>query len=304
MSFTSRQQEFCNYLQAERNVSERTVEAYMHDLHRYASFLEEAGVASFEAATRKDIEAFICYLRELGLKSTSVARNVSAVRALHKFLYDEQLSQTQPARGIDAGKKERRLPQTLSHEQVAALLDQPFPPTSAGARDHTLLEVLYGCGLRVSEACGLNVEDIDFVHGYLRVVGKGNKERLVPLVGGTARVLKDYLDHWREGLVKATRSPAVFLNARGGRLSRQSVHAVCERYGRVAGIEGLHPHTLRHSYATHMLEGGCDLRVVQELLGHVDVSTTQLYTHISNAALHETYWRAHPRAHVQPPQAL
>ena len=163
----------------------------------------------------------------------------------------------------------------------------------------SILETLYGCGLRVSELCGLDLRDVRLDEEVVRVFGKGSKERVVPIMGSAARVMGEYLEEWRPGLVGRTPTQAVFLNQRGGRISRQSVHAIVERAGRVVGVRGLHPHTLRHSFATHLLEDGADLRVVQELLGHADISTTQLYTHVDRTHVRGVYLAAHPRAHAR-----
>jgi integrase/recombinase XerD len=185
----------------------------------------------------------------------------------------------------------------LSIEQARALLEQPFAPTASAQRDRAMLEVLYGCGLRVSELCGLDLRFVMADEGLVRVLGKGSKERVVPLLGAAASALEEYVRVWRPQLVRVGRpEDAVFLNRRGRRLSRQTVHAVCERYGRLVGIEGLHPHTLRHSYATHLVEGGADLRVVQELLGHANIATTQIYSNIDRTHVRWEYLTAHPRA--------
>ena len=233
----------------------------------------------------------------------SVERNLSpnTVKGLHRFLVREGISATYPTSAIRTPKAAKRLPDVISIDQACALLDQPFPATAAGARDHAVLEVLYGCGLRVSELTGLDVRDLHLEEEFLLVMGKGSKERLAPITGSALRALEAYLTLGaRDELMGHARaagvSPAVFLNARGTRLSRQSVHAICERYGRTVGIEGLHPHTLRHSFATHMLAGGADLRVLQEILGHADIATTQIYTHVDQTQLREVYLAAHPRA--------
>ena len=211
----------------------------------------------------------------------------------------ERISITHPAADLPLPKKPDRLPDVISREQATALLDQPFPATASGQRDHAIVEVLYGCGLRVSELCGLDLRQVMLDEQVLRVVGKGDKERIVPIVGTAAGVLSEYLEQWRPQLVSPrVSSSAVFLNNRGRRLSRQSVHSLVAKAGAVVGIEGLHPHTLRHSFATHMLEGGADLRIVQELLGHADISTTQLYTHLDRSHVREVYMGAHPRANA------
>ncbi|MBP5313873.1 MAG: tyrosine-type recombinase/integrase, partial [Eggerthellaceae bacterium] len=198
-------------------------------------------------------------------------------------------------------------PDVLTIEQVNHMLENLLAPKQSDVieyacflRSRAILEVLYGCGLRVSEIVSLDLSDVDFMRGFLRVVGKGSKERWVPISGAAERALKDYLDNGRDELInrKARMTGAVFLNRRGGRLSRQSVFTLVEETGRSVGIEGLHPHMLRHSFATHMLEGGADLRSIQEMLGHSDISTTQIYTHVSRTHIKEEYLSAHPRAHL------
>ena len=291
--------EYLGYLAIERGSSPNTVQSYGRDLVRYLRYLEDAGIAEPSDVTRQDIEAHLEALVEVGLAPASVERAVSAIKGFHRFMVTEQICAEHPTADLPLPRKAKHLPDVISHEQAAALLDQPFAQTPAGQRDRTILEVLYGCGLRVSELCGLDQRDLALDEEVLRVLGKGSKERVVPVMGTAASQLRAYLDTWREGLVGRTPTPAVFLNARGGRISRQSVHAIVERYGRLVGIEGLHPHTLRHSFATHMLEGGADLRIVQEILGHSDISTTQLYTHVDRTHVRMAYLGAHPRARVR-----
>ena len=292
--------DYLGYLSVERGCSPNTVSAYGRDLASYVAFLGKQGVSRPDEVTRDHIEGHVEALRKSGLAASSVARAVSAIKGFHRFLVAEQICSNHPTADLPLPKKPERLPDVISLEQAKALLDQPFEQTARGQRDRAMLEVLYGCGLRVSELCGLDLLQVRLDDGLVRVVGKGSKERLVP-IGGTAAVcLADYLERWRPELASGhAATSAVFLNARGGRITRQAVHGIVERYGRVAGIEGLHPHTLRHSYATHMLQGGADLRIVQEILGHADVSTTQLYTHVDRTFIRETYLAAHPRARVR-----
>ena len=289
--------EYLNYVAVERGCSRNTVLAYGRDLKNYLARLRDQGVTRPDQITRERIEEHVRHLRESGLAVSSVERAVSAIKGFHRFMVAERITLAHPAANLPLPKKPERLPDVISREQAAKLLDQPFPRTAAGQRDRTMLEVLYGCGLRVSELCGLDLRRVLLDEQILRVVGKGDKERIVPIVGTAARALDEYLSTWRPQLVSARVStPAVFLNSRGRRLSRQSVHAIVAKAGAVVGIDGLHPHTLRHSFATHMLEGGADLRIVQELLGHADISTTQLYTHLDRSHIREVYLEAHPRA--------
>lgn len=299
MTLDQATEEYLTYLVVERGASPNTVEGYGHDVRRYARFLEERGTSRAEEVAREDVEAFMASFAELDFAASSAERALAAVRGLHGFLVAERMCESNPARDVPAPKKPQHLPDVLSVEQARALVEQPFALTAAGQRDRAILEVLYGCGLRVSELCGLDVREVYASDELVRVLGKGSKERVVPLTGAAARALNDYLATWRPQLLRPGRpSDAVFLNQRSGRLSRQSVHAICERYGRFVGIEGLHPHTLRHSFATHLVEGGADLRVVQELLGHASIATTQIYSHIDRTHIRWEYLTAHPRARV------
>ena len=224
------------------------------------------------------------------------------MRSFHKFCVREGITEVNPVASVPLPKVPSRLPEAKSIEEIGRLLDQPFPDTPAGIRDHAMLEVLYGCGLRVSELVGLDYGSLLTEEGLVRVHGKGGKDRLVPIMGTAASALANYLVEGRPHL-RSKASPqdphAIFLNARGGRISRRSVCKIVERYGHKVGIEGLHPHTLRHSFATHMLEGGADLRVLQEMLGHSDISTTQIYTHVDRSHIREEYLSTHPRAKLR-----
>ncbi|HJG30734.1 MAG TPA: site-specific tyrosine recombinase XerD [Collinsella ihuae] len=291
--------EYLGHLAVERGLSRNTLDAYRRDLNAYVSYLSERGIDEADAVARRDIEDFIAARREAGYASSSINRTLSAVKGMHRFLMREGMSETHPTAGVRYARQDDRLPEYLTIEQATALLDQPFPQTDAGVRDHAILEVLYGCGVRVSELTGLDVGDLYLDDEFLRVRGKGSKERLVPISGTAESALRSYLADARRSLAAHARSgvsAAVFLNARGGRISRQSVHTIVERAGRTVGIEGLHPHILRHSFATHMLAGGADLRVLQEILGHASISTTQVYTHVDRTQLREVYLAAHPRA--------
>lgn len=292
--------EYLNHLTVERNLAPNTIAAYERDLRAYLAFLGERGTRRPDDVIRRDVEDFVAAKRADHAADASVNRALSAVKGLHRFMVREGLSSVNPTATLRVPKMGDNLPDVISIEAAERLLDQDFPATAAGMRDRAVLEVLYGCGLRASELCGLDVNEVYLDEGFVRVMGKGSKERLVPLVGTARRVLGTYLAEARSELLSharsASASAAVFLNMRGTRLSRQSVHAICERYGRMVGIEGLHPHTLRHSFATHMLAGGADLRALQEILGHADIATTQIYTHVDRTQLREVYLAAHPRA--------
>lgn len=293
--------EYLSHLRIERGASPHTAEAYRRDLERYLAFLDEQGVGSCDAVTPEIIAAFEKRLVEEGLATTTVRRRISAVRGYHKFLVREGLTASNPAEAVDIPKAADVLPDVLSIEEVGRMLDTYIDERPSGLRDRAILEVLYGCGLRVSEVCGLNLENLYLDDGFLRVFGKGAKERIVPIAGAAERALRTYLAEGRPTLARGTAvanpdaRAAVFLNQRGGRLGRQSVFNLVRKAGRAINRYDLHPHTLRHSFATHMLKGGADLRVLQEILGHADMSTLQVYTHLDRTHLHEEYAHAHPR---------
>lgn len=299
-AFSDDLDEYLVYLSAERGLSRASVDSYAADLRDYLGFLTKRGVRAYEGVTRDMVVDYIEDLRARGYAQKSMERHVAALKGFHRFAVAEDLTQANPAASVPLPKVDRVLPQTLSVGQVGKLLDQSFPATPAGLRDKAVLEVLYGCGLRASELVGLDFSWLMLDDDLLRVRGKGGKERFVPFLGCAARALARYLDEGRPHLHPKRRGwldpDAVFLNARGGRISRRSVFTIVESYGRKAGIEGLHPHLLRHSFATHMLEGGADLRSLQEMLGHSDISTTQIYTHVDRSHIREEYLSTHPRA--------
>lgn len=301
-------EEFISYLSVERGASPLTVKAYEHDLRVYLAFLtdpaegfDRAPLQSFDQVERADVVAFEEYLlTKKDYATSSLSRSLSSLKSFHRFLVRENLCAANPADTINLPKKPQLLPQVLSIAQVGQMIDSFDGEAPLELRDRAILEVLYGCGLRVSELVGLDVDRIDFDEGFMLVLGKGGKERIVPISGAAARTLTRYLEEGRSQLQQSYAKPtsAVFLNARGGRLTRQSVFKLVQKAGLVIGVDNLHPHTLRHSCATHMLEGGADLRVIQDILGHSDISTTQIYTHVQRSHIKEEYLFAHPRAHA------
>jgi integrase/recombinase XerD len=296
--------EYLGYLSVERGASAHTIAAYGRDLREYAAFLAEKGITAPDAVEREDVTSFVSALWVRGLAPSTVERKVAAVKGFHKFLVRENLTENHPTARLPLPSVPVRLPDVVSIDDVDRLLGQPFPEGPSGLRDRAILETLYGCGLRVSELTGLDLTDLDLTEGFIRVFGKGGKERIVPVAGMAQHALDAYLRHGRPFLrpkssVAASGSSAVFLNARGQRLSRQSVFSIVRRYGAVVGLEGLHPHTLRHSFATHLLEGGADLRALQDMLGHADISTTQVYTHVDRRHVREEYLTTHPRARLR-----
>lgn len=300
-------QRFLDHLTVERGLSGNTVSAYRRDLTRYASFLASRGVRDGRKADDAAIAAFVSQLSSSThhdgrpYRATSVVRALSSIRSFHGFLMREGEAGRNPAAAIVRPKLPRALPRPISVDDVARLLAAPEPATPAGLRDRAVLETLYGAGLRVSELTGLDVDDVDLEEGSVRVLGKGAKERDVPLGRMAREAVAAYLTRSRPVLATARSRSALFLNQRGGRLTRQGCSKILAAHAKRAGIEKrVTPHTLRHSFATHLLEGGADVRVVQELLGHASVATTQVYTLVTKEHLREVYFTTHPRARREP----
>jgi integrase/recombinase XerD len=294
---------FLDHLIVERGLSNNTVAAYRRDLRRYVALCRKRGVADVSAAEAATVSAFVADLSSsthgdgVAYRSSSVARALAAVRAFHRFCVAEGEAEGDPASGVVGPTLPRRLPRPLTLDEVERLLEAPPIDTPAGLRDRAFLELLYGAGLRVSELVGLDVDEVDLDAAVVRALGKGGKEREVPLGRYAARSLRTYLRRGRPALASSSSRSALFLNQRGGRLTRQGVALLLARHARAAGIRrGVSPHSLRHSFATHLLEGGADVRVVQELLGHASVATTQVYTLVTREHLLEAYVTAHPRA--------
>ena len=290
--------EYLSYLRVERGSSQNTVAAYRRDLEHYCAYLAEQGIAGPMDATRDTITSFGANLARNGFATSSIKRHLSVLKGFYRFCVKEGYTQKNPADTVPLPKLPSSLPDVLSIDQVTRMLAEPFPETPLGLRDKAILEVLYGCGLRVSELTGLDLANTVLDEGFLYIRGKGDKERISPISGVALTALTAYLQDGRPALAARARqaTAAVFLNARGGRLTRKSVHAIVEHAGLTIGVKNLHPHTLRHSFATHMLEGGADLRVIQEILGHSDISTTQIYTHVDRSHIQSEYLSAHPRA--------
>jgi integrase/recombinase XerD len=297
---------YLTHLAVERGLSANTLAAYRRDLRRYVDHLQLHGRSSPDQVVEADIEAYQIAARtgadgRAPLSAASSARSVVAIRGWHRFLVAEGLTQHDPAREVHAPLAPRRLPKAISVDAVQRLLAAAAAQEGSGSlRDLALLELLYSTGARISEAVGLDIDDLDLTpgHGAVRLLGKGGKERVVPVGSYAAAAVDAYLVRGRPGLAARGRgTPAIFLNLRGGRLSRQSAWEVLRRTAERSGLPGpVSPHTLRHSFATHLLAGGADVRVVQELLGHASVTTTQLYTLVTGDMLREVYVASHPRA--------
>lgn len=292
---------YLHVLSLERNASANTIASYRLDLHRYATFLSEQGITRPDEVCEAHTAAFLRSLHDRGLSPRSITRTFSAVRGFHKFLVGDGVTRNNPTETLEAPKLSRSLPDVLTREEVDAILRQPSPAPrdvrSLWVRDRALLEALYATGMRVSEVIALRQADVLESEEVVRVFGKGRKERLVPIGRSALRWLARYRTECRALLQKRGRSEdVVFLNARGGPMTRMAVWKIVQSYSRQAGLEKeVHPHTFRHSFATHLLEGGADLRAVQEMLGHSDISTTQIYTHIDREYLKEVHRTFHPR---------
>ncbi len=290
---------FRNYLRLERGFSEHSVEAYALDLTRYTAWLEsEKHVVDVENIGLRDITDFLLNLKETGFAASSMARTISSIRHFHRFLVSERLCSHNPSDQLDTPTLIRHLPLVLTQDEMRTVLEQPDTSQPLGLRDRAILETLYATGMRVSELTSLTLEQLLFEEGLVRVFGKGSKERIVPIGTHALRWCDMYVRTVRPRLLQRGKPHrTVFLNNRGGPLSRMSVLTITKKYAALAGIAmDVHPHTFRHSFATHLLEGGADLRAVQEMLGHADISTTQIYTHVDRDYIKEVHRTFHPRS--------
>lgn len=290
-------EEFIYHLQVERGLSQNTVVSYRSDLKNYLDFLSHHQKVLCGEDDRENVRVYFYHLQMTGSSPATISRRMAAIRAFYGYLVAAGLLKKNPLADMESPRPARRLPQVLSVKEVERLLSQPrgFDPVSL--RDRAIIELLYATGLRVSEAVSLNLGDINLENGFLRCLGKGSKERLVPVGEIALKALEEYLKKGRSRLIGKKSNSALFLNQHGKRLTRQGLWKILKKYAGLAGIKAkLTPHTLRHSFATHLLECGADLRSVQEMLGHADISTTQIYTHLTAKRLKEVYKRTHPRA--------
>jgi integrase/recombinase XerD len=288
---------FLAHLRVERGLAANSVEAYARDARRYLDGLAARGVRDWGAVSRAHVQAHLASLLEAGISARSQARALSAIRALHRLLLAERIAASDPTDEVDAPRGARRLPELLSRAEVDRLLATPVPTGAAGVRDKAMLELLYATGLRVSELVGLDVNQLDLESRVVLARGKGSKERLVPVGAPAAEALRRWLAGPRERMLRGRRSHDLFVTPRGRRMTRQGFWKLIGRYARSAGIRRrISPHKLRHSFATHLLEGGADLRAVQSMLGHADVATTEIYTHVDRTHARRLHQRHHPRA--------
>jgi integrase/recombinase XerD len=293
--------DFLSYLELERGLSRNTLNAYRTDLLQYGEFLAARDADALKVRP-SDVAEFLADLATGNgrppCSASTIHRKAACLRSFYKHLRRDELIAEDPTAVLQAPRRAKKLPQVLNYAEVQKLLASPRGDEPTARRDRALLEVMYACGLRASETIGLELSDIDLREGFLRARGKGSKERLVPVGRKAIAAISGYLRGGRPKLVGERHEARLFVNFRGGPLSRQGLYKIVQRHARAAGLGGgrLSPHTLRHSFATHLLAGGCDLRAVQEMLGHADISTTQMYTHLSGEQLKEVYFRAHPRA--------
>jgi len=288
---------FLDHIMLDRGLSRNTFDAYRNDLGRYMEFVEQQGVADVTRVTDEHVHALIALLGRAGMTAASLARNITAIRMLHRYMAEEGLTGEDPTIRIDMPKQTKKLPVVLDIPEIEKLMEQPDLKTSKGLRDRALLEFLYATGIRVSELVGVRQADVMEADGFARIFGKGARERLVPVGDVALEFVKKYRTDCRPQFMRARRGEdALFVSLRGRPLTRMAVWQILRMYVRQAGIEkNVSPHTLRHSFATHLLEGGADLRSVQEMLGHADISTTQIYTHLDREYLKEVIHTFHPR---------
>jgi integrase/recombinase XerD len=292
--------DFLSYLELERGLSRNTLNAYRTDLQQYGEYLA-AHDRDALAARPADVADFLADLATGNgrpvCSAATIHRKAACLRSFYKHLRRDELIGDDPTAALSAPRRAKKLPQVLNYAEVQKLLASPRGSEPTTLRDRALLEVMYACGLRASETIGLELADVDTHEGFLRARGKGSKERMVPLGRQAIAAIKGYLRGGRPKLIGDRHEPKLFVNFRGGPLTRQGLYKIVQRHARDAGLDGrMSPHTLRHSFATHLLAGGCDLRAVQEMLGHADISTTQMYTHLSGERLKEVYFQSHPRA--------
>ncbi len=289
---------FKSYLQLEKSLSENSIEAYLHDVHKLTEFLSiEASPPSIDKVTNEHIESFLTWLYDAGIHDYSQARVLSGIKAFFKYLLIEDIIDVSPVEFIQGPKTRRKLPDTLSYEEINQLLNSIDLSTADGMRNRTIIEVLYSCGLRVSECVELRISNLHLDVDFIRVVGKGNKERLVPIGSSAIKYINIYKDQVRLHLpIKETAADYLFLNKRGESISRVMIFLMIKKYAAAIGItKHISPHTFRHSFATHLLEGGADLRAIQEMLGHESITTTEIYTHLDKDFLRSTLLQFHPR---------
>lgn len=301
-AFGTELKRYLQFVKVEKGLSENSVVSYENDLARYLRFIKnDMKINDLGGVTLTHIENYLEELTELGLTTSTIARNISSIRSFHEFAVVENFSEANPAELVDLPKKAKKLPEVLTADEVERIIDKADRTDNAGIRDAAILETLYATGMRVSELTNLEMDTLFFEIGFIRVIGKGNKERLVPVGEAAQTSLEHYIERVREEFINPkNREKAenkLFLNQRGGPLTRMSIWNIVNKYAQKAEIEkNVYPHIFRHSFATHLLEGGADLRAVQEMLGHTSILTTEIYTHVDRSLLHQVHKEFHPRA--------
>lgn len=289
-------EKYLNYLLIERGVAQNTLEAYGRDLRRFVLIVQEKGFTDLRQVMPEVVIEYLVRIKDEGLSANSMNRSLAALRGFYKYLLQEKLIEQTPLANIDLAKVWMRLPDTISREEMNLILAQPGVQTAAALRDSAMLELLYATGIRVSELIGLTMNSINWQVGFLVVMGKGAKERIVPIGKTAYDCTKLYVEQARPQLMQGKSTDILFLNRFGGKFTRQGFWKMVVRYAKKSGLQKkVHPHTFRHSFASHLLEGGADLRTVQVMLGHADISTTQIYTHITRDRLKEIHQKYHPR---------
>lgn len=295
-------EEYLMHLKIERGLADNSIESYQRDIKHYTQFLEKEKINDWNEIDRYVIVLFLQRLKESGKSDNSIIRMTSSLRQFHQFMRQEKFTIKDVMQSVDTPKKAETLPKVMSMKEVDKLLETPNTETEIGLRDRAILEVMYATGLRISELINLKMNELHLTMGFIQTIGKGNKERILPIGGMAIQYLNEYLEDSRPIFESrsAEESPYVFLNSRGKGLSRQGVWKNIKKTVQLAGIkQNVTPHMIRHSFATHLLENGADLRIVQELLGHSDISTTQIYTHITKARMKDIYKEYHPRATIE-----
>lgn len=284
------------YLKQEKHASENTLSSYMRDLRQFDTYLREFDKGSIDRVKQATVNEYVEWLTAKGKSAATVTRSIASIKSFYAYALMNDAVKTNPAKGVAAVKVERKFPEILTNKEVELFLDQPQCVDAKGCRDHAMLELLYATGIRVSELIDLNVENLSLVAGFIRCDSKG-KERIVPLYPTAVKALSDYLKGVRPQLIADSEERALFVNMNGERMSRQGFWKIVKHYQEMAGItKDITPHTLRHSFAVHLLENGADLRSIQEMLGHADISSTQIYAHVVKKQLKDVYQKAHPRA--------
>ena len=288
--------DYCRYLTEEKHAQTNTLNSYARDLNQFQSWLLSEGVADLKKVKKENVGNYLQYMSSKGKSPATITRSTASIRSFYNYLLQTGLVKTNPAKAVTAAKVERKYPEILTSKEVELFLEQPKCVDEKGFRDHAMLELLYATGIRVSELIGLNVSDVNLTVGFIRCTSHG-KERIIPLYAAAVKALRDYMENIRPRIISDENEPALFVNMNGDRMSRQGFWKIVKHYQEKAGIsKDITPHTLRHSFAVHLLENGADLRSIQEMLGHADISSTQIYAQIVKQRLQDVYHKAHPLA--------